>query len=231
MERILGWYRISSSGLAVAALVVANLVPLAGVLFLDWSVWLILIVYWLENGIVGVVNVLKMRRAEGPIAPDDGGLGNGRPASTLAASSRIGFFVVHYGMFWLGHGLFVLLLPLFAMDADGTGPDMTTGIDPVGIGLAIFALAVSHGLSYWLNYLKGGEYRRTSAAAQMFAPYGRVVVLHVTIIFGAMAISLTGAPAAAVAILVGLKTAMDVAFHLREHREAGSRPATVSLRG
>lgn len=231
MERILGWYRVSSSGLAVVALVVANLVPLAGVLFLGWSVWSILIVYWLENGIIGVVNVLKMRRAEGPIGADDGGLVNGQPASTLAASSRIGFFVVHYGMFWLGHGLFVLLLPLFAMDEDGGGPDMTAGVGPVGIGLAIFALAVSHGLSYWLNYLRGGEYRRTSAAAQMFAPYGRVVVLHVTIIFGAMAISVTGAPAAAVAILVGLKTLMDVAFHLREHRGAAPRPATISLRG
>ena len=35
-------------------------------LVFGWNVWTILIVYWLENGIVGVFNVLKMLKAEGP---------------------------------------------------------------------------------------------------------------------------------------------------------------------
>ena len=63
----------------------------------------------------------------------------------------------------------------------------------------------------------------------MFAPYGRLVVLHMTIIFGGMAIAFTGAPAAAVAILVVLKTALDVGFHLAEHRKrrCHRRRATV----
>ena len=38
-------------------------------LFFGWSVWTILIVYWLENGIVGAFNVLKIGRAQGG---DDG---------------------------------------------------------------------------------------------------------------------------------------------------------------
>ena len=53
----------------------------------------------------------------------------------------------------------------------------------------------------------------------MAAPYGRLVILHVTIILGGMAIALTGAPAAAVFVLVLLKTALDLGFHLAEHRE------------
>ena len=61
VERILAWYRVTSSVGAVVALVVANAMPLLGVLFLGWSVWTILIVYWLENGIVGVVQ----RREDG----------------------------------------------------------------------------------------------------------------------------------------------------------------------
>ena len=65
IERILAWYRVGSSVGAVVALIVANLIPLIGVLFFGWSVWNILIVYWLENGIVGVFNVLKMATAQG----------------------------------------------------------------------------------------------------------------------------------------------------------------------
>ncbi|MEA2613316.1 MAG: hypothetical protein QOI52_1275, partial [Chloroflexota bacterium] len=47
MDRILGWYRVASSTGAVVALVVANAIPLFGVLFLGWNVWMIVIVYWL----------------------------------------------------------------------------------------------------------------------------------------------------------------------------------------
>jgi hypothetical protein len=44
------------------------------------------------------------------------------------------------------------------------------------------------------------------------------VALHITIIFGAFAVMLTGAPAAAVAVLVAIKTAIDLSLHLAEHR-------------
>ena len=65
MERLLAWYRVGSSVGAVAALILANLVPLAGVLWFGWDVWGVLIIYWLENGIFGLFNVLKMRRPRG----------------------------------------------------------------------------------------------------------------------------------------------------------------------
>ena len=79
--------------------------------------------------------------------------------------------------------------------------------DRFGLGLfAVLALAISHGLSFWLNFLVRGEYLHTSAAAQMFRPTAASSILHMTIIFGALAISFTGAPAAAIAVLVVLKT-------------------------
>lgn len=68
MERLLAWYTVISSVGAVVALIVANAVPLGGVLLLGWSVWTILIVYWLENGIVGFFDVLKILRARGLVA-------------------------------------------------------------------------------------------------------------------------------------------------------------------
>jgi hypothetical protein len=58
-------------------------------------------------------------------------------------------------------------------------------------------------------------------------PYGRLMVLHITIILGGMAIAVTGAPAAALAILVVLKIAMDVGFHLADHRKRSLPPETV----
>lgn len=232
MTRLVDWYRVTSSTIAVVALVIANLIPLAGVLFAGWNVWMILIVYWLENGVVGVFNVLKMARAQGTGdgSPSNWRL-NGKPADQMAKAGLIPFFIIHYGIFWLVHGIFVWTLPLFgSMETETATVDMTAGFEPIAIPIAVLALAISHGLSYWFNFIRGGEYLRTSAANQMFAPYGRLVVLHITIIIGAMAIALTGAPAAAVAILVLLKTLMDVGFHLAEHRKTlpASSPGTVA---
>ena len=215
MDRIVAWYRLGSSIWAVVALVVANLIPLIGVLFFGWSVWNILVIYWLENGIVGLINVLKMSIATGDeVTPGVTFMVNGRPATSATKMGLIPFFIVHYGIFWFVHGIFVLTLPAFfsLMSDDG----MTLDLGPVVF--AALGLAISHGLSFWWNFLHGGEYRRTAAAALMFAPYKRLVALHITIIFGAFAVMFTGAPAAAVAVLVAIKTAIDLGLHLAEHR-------------
>jgi len=215
VDRIVAWYRLGSSIWAVVALVVANLIPLIGVLFFGWSVWNILVIYWLENGIVGLINVLKMAVATGDeVTPGVTFMVNGRPATSATKMGLIPFFIVHYGIFWFVHGIFVLTLPAFfsLMSDDG----MTLDLGPVVF--AALGLAISHGLSFWWNFLHGGEYRRTAAAALMFAPYRRLVALHITIIFGAFAVMFTGAPAAAVAVLVAIKTAIDLGLHLAEHR-------------
>jgi hypothetical protein len=52
--------------------------------------------------------------------------------------------------------------------------------------------------------------------------------LHLTIIFGAIAVLLTGAPAAAVAILVAVKTAIDLGLHIAEHRGMASPRVAVT---
>ena len=261
MDRILAWYRVGSSAGAIVALAVANLIPLFGVLFLGWSGWNILVIYWLENGIVGVFNVLKILRAEGPMDPSMKFQMNGKPMAAVGRGAVAGFFVIHYGLFWFVHGIFVLTLPLFAglgnsfrdlgtfpgegqfpvtgqffgegLEPSGfspftPAPDVVAGFDIGPVLLAVVALAISHGVSYWFNYLGRGEYRRTSPAVQMMAPYGRLMVLHITIILGGMAIALTGAPAAALAILVVLKIVMDVGFHLAEHRKRALPPGTMT---
>ncbi len=228
VQRLIDWYRIASSTWAVVALVIANAIPLGGILFLGWSVWTILILYWLENGVIGLFNVLKMVRAEGPsIEGSARWRVNGRPADQLTRAQMIPFFTLHYGLFWLVHGVFVLTLPATAGIAGGV--DMARGVNPLTILVAVVALSISHAVSYRLNFIGQEEYRRVSPAAQMFKPYGRLLILHITVIFGALAIGLTGAPAAAVAILVGPKTALDLVIHLAAHGRAGGSGVRAAI--
>ena len=123
------------------------------------------------------------------------------------------------------HGIFVLTLPFLFTGEPGSA----SGVDPATILFAAIVLGFSHAASYWWNYLHGGEYRRVSAAQLMFAPYGRLLALHMTIILGAVAIGTTGAQSAAVAILVAIKIAIDLGLHLAEHRGEARTPEAVAV--
>lgn len=223
-------YRATSSERAIVALLAANAIPIVGVLFLGWSLHTILVLYWLENGIVGLWNVPKIALAQGPLVPQPGILGGTEPAGQLPTVTRsmasevgqlakvaiIPFFLFHYGMFWLVHGVFVFVLPEFASLSGGS--DAFGGIRWSAVLLGGVAMFLSHGASFAFNYLGRGEYRTASPGRQMGSVYGRVVILHLTILFGAFAVGFLGAPIVALLILVVLKSVLDLGLHLREHR-------------
>ncbi len=222
MERLLRMYRATSSTVAIALLLVVNLLPLAGAIFWGWNVFTLLILYWLENGIVGVFNVLKMALAQGPIDTRSGAPEMPSRASRL---TLIPFFIVHYGIFWAVHGAFVLSLPEFiglgGFDGETRGPRLDL------VALGAIGLAISHGASFVFNYLGRGEYRTARLGILMFAPYVRLVALHLTIIIGGLLSIILGSPVGSMIVLVAIKIAIDLALHVREHRKAGERAATA----
>ena len=229
--------RASSSTAALVALVAFNLLPLVGVLFLDWDLLSILVLYWLESGVVGLLNVPKMLLAAryGPTDPTAAATASALPAGSraLAGGCLVPFFLFHYGMFWFVHGIFVFLLPAFAVIGGGTVGGGVSPFGAQGVDLRIvvpgaLALAASHVVSFVYNFLGRKEYLNTTVSAQMMAPYGRVVVLHVTILGGAFLVAALGTPVAALAVMVALKTAIDLGLHLRERRKAGTIGSTVS---
>ena len=236
-------------------LVAFNLVPLVGVLFWGWNVATILVLYWAENGIIGALNVPKMLLARGALLPGQGFARVSAMPAVAAAGARIGsviFFLIHYGMFWFVHGIFVFTLPFFTgpgvLGPDGSvelGPGVGPGFEPgfipgfgsvdgdvgvvrrgpdlAAVGLGVAGLAISRIASFLINFVGRREYLTVSPAAQMFAPYGRLVILHMTIILGALVSLTLGSPVGAIVVLVILKTVVDLALHLREHRGVAVR--------
>jgi hypothetical protein len=187
----------------------ANALPIVGVLFLGWKVFPLVLLYWLENVVVGGFNVAKLLLAR----PRE-------PAYWAGKLFLVPFFAVHFGMFTFVHG--VLVFALFG--SKGTQPfDMLGTVPPAiranHLGWAVVSLLVSHGLSFYWNYLKNGEYQRASLNALMTQPYGRVVVLHLAVLFGGWIVLALGSPLLALVLLVALKTAADVRAHKAERRK------------
>lgn len=182
---------------------------MAGVLRWDWSVFALIALFWMENVIVGVFFALRMLCAD----PRD-------PALWAAKLFLVPFFCSHYGMFTAIHGMFVFTLfggKAYPVQDVRVLEPAARAAGELGLWLPLAALLASHGFSFAWNYLYRGEFRSAQLSRLMAKPYGRVVVLHVAIIFGGIAAMALGSPVWALLVLLALKIALDFKAHLKEH--------------
>jgi len=214
----------SADRLPVQALVIANLIPVIGVLFFSWEAMTLLLTYWLENLVVGVFTYVRMARVGG--------------WTTLFAPGL--FFLFHYGFFCAGHGM--VLMGMGAMT--GLSVDIAPYVGEVewpapffifqhllGILLwiagerpemllALLGFFVSHGLSTLVHHFIGNEDRGREVNQIMFDPYRRIAILHVAMIVGMFLVILSGGASIVPVLLLVVvgKIALDLHLHRRAHR-------------
>jgi len=158
---------LSVSGLALIA---ANLLPLAGVMFFGWDLAEVIVLFW---------------------------------------------------AFMAGHFLLIYAFFVRGFAATGPAPGVTEALvgifNPLWTPLA--GLFFSHGVSFFSNFIGRREYAVASMTTLMTAPYNRIIVMQLALIFGGWIIVLLRSPVPALALLVVLKTVMDVSAHTKEHRK------------
>lgn len=199
------------------ALIAANVFPLIGVLLWDWDAAAIVVFYWSENLVIGALTILKL----------------------LARNAVLGwfssaFFTIHYGGFCAVHGM--LAMSLLGVDIgdpfEGIGlpfflifVEMLIGVIAGVLAVApqdwiwgFVAISLSHIFSLASNYFGRGEYQEQTGEKLMMAPYRRIVVLHLAILFGGWGTLALGSPLPLLLILVVGKTLLDLRMHLREHK-------------
>ncbi len=191
----LRWNSLSS-----LALIGANCIPLLGVLVLNWNVGEIMLLFWAESAVIGFYNLLKMAKIGG--------------WATLMYGP---FFVGHYGGFMAGHLLFI-----YGFFGDNFGDAGDPGIaqllaDFIALAPALLAFFISHGVSYIRNFLGRREFEGKEIAAQMGQPYRRIIIMHMTIIFGGFLVMMFETTLPALLLMLALKIIADLRSHLREH--------------
>jgi putative copper export protein len=128
---------------------------------------------------------------------------------------------LHYGLFCFVHGIFVFAM--FTMnDAFHAGVEPTTeSFDLVGRVVAMLqadsdlmwstvALCIVQVGAFGIFWLGGQRWRETDAIRQMFEPYGRIVVMHLTIFIATIPVLIIGQPMLAVLVLALLKSGLDL---------------------
>lgn len=222
------------------SLLVANLVPIVGIFVFGWLPGVILIMFWMESAVVGFYNILRMITAS---AFDTKGKFN--PIGVVGGTALSAFFTVHFGVFMFVHGVFLVVFmaggfipapahwqltteDISPMAASRIAEDFFLPRDLLSFaaspGFGVAAIFVSHGISFVLHFIRGKEYVQQQAGNLMIQPYRRIIVMHMTIILGAFAMyyaqKLGLAGAGFVAVMVVLKTFVDLRSHYKEHAKA-----------
>lgn len=187
---------IASKPFTASTIVIGNLVPVFGVLFLGWNAAQILVLFWIENVIIGILTAPRILAS-----------GKGEPMAWFLT----GFFVFHYGFFCGVHLVFVLLL------AGGFMHQQAGLLDPLASALAqtsflwgMAAVGLINLVAQLRDWWLPGLWRESDPQTEMSRPYGRIMVLHFTILIGAWAAFSLGAPVWSVLILCLLKAALEL---------------------
>jgi hypothetical protein len=200
----------SSSALA---LILVNLFPIFGVFYWGWQVFPVLFLFWSENLIIGFYTIMRILSSQ--------------PKNILAWISKlfmVPFFIFHYGMFTFVHGLFVVTLFGGKDIGSSSFPDPEIFLRVAReyhLLPAMAALFLSHGYSFLNNFIRKGEYLIRSSRQIMGQPYSRIVLMHLTLIFGGFLIMLLGSSLFALLLFILLKIILDLIAHVREHQPAG----------
>lgn len=193
----------------ILLLVAANLLPVAGVLVWGWDVFSILFLFWCENVVIGVFGIVRTAVFSMRI-------------NKIGGLFTAAFFSVHYGGFMFGHVM--VLMGLFLVRTDRSKDSLSDFQYVLSdfdrwTWVAIAALLVSHAWSFVQNFLGKREYESLTTLGAMAMPYKRMMITHVALIVGGFLLTALDQPLAGLLLLLGMKIALDVVFHRREHKE------------
>ena len=203
-----GWFDNS-----LRALIVSNVVTIIIAVVENWSLSVVLFIYWTQSVIIGIFHIRRMLDLG---AFTTSGLKiNGRSVEATPKSKRqiASFFALHYGFFHLVYLVFVLT----AINSDGGLPSLGW-LGLIG-GSSVFAV------NHFFSYIQNRDLDRTgkpNLGTMLFLPYARIVPMHLIIVMGA---AFGGSRVALVAFL-SLKTIADAVMHVVEHRALRRVPAT-----
>lgn len=188
---------------------VVNVIPLYGVQVLGWSAFFIIFTYWLENFVIGFYTILKMRRHGGKLGIHQNSIleTGGVPDREWSNFFTIVFFIIHFGGFILVHGVFIFTL--FHQSGE---------LLPLPALLMFVSLMISHGVSYFVNFVGKEEFKIVTLNQLLRSPYARIVPLHLTIVLAAYFFILgqSNPSIYALTLLVIMKLGLDLILHIFE---------------
>ncbi|MEO9532313.1 MAG: DUF6498-containing protein [Crocinitomicaceae bacterium] len=213
-------FDIKWKSLGVISLIAVNLIILSFAILFDWTLYDIIFSYWLENFVIGFYNIFKLYKVDGG-NPEDHYVtvnGNKRYVPPIKTPFVI-FFILHFFAFWYIHGYFIqdqfnVHNLLYKTDY---GYNFIKLLDWPTV-IALTGLFISHGVSYFKNFLRKKEYVGVAFSSQMWVPYKRIVIVHGIFWLVAMySIHTTGSQPVLISFIIIGKILIDLKLYSNRH--------------
>ncbi|HEX8312016.1 MAG TPA: DUF6498-containing protein [Chthoniobacteraceae bacterium] len=197
-----------------------NAVPAAGWFFAEWSAGTTLLVYWLETLFTILfisIRILLHRRAvpskghwdyQGPKVHRPG------PPQFIRRSTFLVGFLPAVLIFTLAHGFFLGVLGFMA---NVKGLASEAHVDGHGLMIGVLGILVFQGSDFTadLIWLRTRPFRWIELLGQQC--FGRIGVVHLTIIGGMCAVAITGANRNFFGVFIALKTMLNLSNALPQY--------------
>lgn len=180
-----------------ALLIIINAYLLFGIFFLEWDSRVIITSYWIESVVLIFFSIIKLKKAKD---------------YTLYKSKRYPLNLSGDDNSAIGLSMFFMLIYIpFIVLIYLKGQDLHSLLMPVLIFL--IQTLISHGVSYKINFIGKAEFKKIPKGKIGYNILIRLIPIHITLIF-AFASDLS------VALLVVLKTLIDLTIHNYSHKES-----------
>lgn len=204
----------------VISLLSANLITIGLAVAGNWDAATVIFIYWAQSVIIGIFTVLTILGADTTAISAAMNRSYAKKGETCTVDpGRVRtqawilavIFAIHYGIFHVAYYFFIVESGLFGV-VDLSSP---------GIWFSCGIFFVNHLFSflYYRNRLQQDEEFMTDTFT---GPYYRIIPMHLTIMFGAIVTLVLGifgitSTLPVLVLFLILKTAADLAMHLRKH--------------
>lgn len=204
---------------------VVNAVPAVGWFIGDWSASTTLLVYWFEN-VAGCLCTALLIGAHRRMSPRRGHFRYQapEPRDSRGRSSFLSGFLVTSLVFCAAHAVFLAAIILL-LNRNGDGHLGHVDWRSVAFGSVVVLAFLVADLAVDLLHVRDWPFLRIEQAANR--GFGRVVVVHMTLIVGMFAVAITGASSALFGVFVVFKTLFGISTVLPQW-EPASPPEWLS---
>jgi len=216
-------FKIFGLDISQISLIVSNLILLIGVIFFSWKIINYLILLWLESIIIGFYTIIKMFFAR-PLSKKERKIysKNKFQEKFITISMKIIypiFFIIHYVPIAGFLGIFSIDMLYSILYNNGLPVPFSSLFSSIYIILIpLIIIFISHGISFYINFIRKKEYKTISSSELMLMPYYRIGILYLVYFISLIIFLNLKIPTLSLLFIILVKIISDFYMHNKEHQ-------------